>query len=57
MKKPTLTQQEMSKFLNYIAFVKSEIDQEGPLYDALRVLEINLKFDKVRNTQKGEKKC
>ncbi len=57
MNKPELTQSEMTKFLVYINYVKSEIDQECPLYDALRVLEINLKFDKNKLAQKEKKQC
>lgn len=57
MNKPELTQSEMTKFLVYINYVKSEIDQEGPLYDALRVLEINLKFEKNKLAQKEKKQC
>lgn len=57
MNKPELTQSEMTKFLIYINYVKSEIDQEGPLYDALRVLEINLKFEKNKLAQKEKKQC
>lgn len=47
MKKPELSLEMITKFIEYIVYVQKEIE-EGPLYDALRVLEINLKFEKKR---------
>ena len=55
MNKPELSLEMITKFIEYIVYVQKEIE-EGPLYDALRVLEINLKFEKKRKENDNVKK-
>lgn len=55
MNKPELSLEMITKFIEYICYVESEIE-EGPLYDAFRVLEMNLKFEKQRKENDNAKK-
>lgn len=57
MLKPKLTKQEKIKLMYYVQFLRSEIEDDSPLFDAFKVIELNLKIDIRKEKNKNDKEA